>query len=137
MIKAHIVSFLLGGLAVSGATIMLNAQSSTQVYELRTYTAPAGKLDALEARFRDRTETLFKRHDIKVVGYWVPTDNKNNEVICIAEHKSQEDAAKNWAAFQADDEWKKIRAETEVGGSLTVKHPDSVYMRPLDFSKLR
>jgi hypothetical protein len=137
MTKSHIVSFLLGGLAVFGVTMVSNAQSSTHVYELRTYTAPAGKLDALEARFRDHTEAIFKKHNIKAIGYWVPIDNKNNEMIYIVDHKSKEDATKNWAAFQADDEWKKVRAESEAGGPLTTKAPDSVYMTPLDFSKLK
>jgi hypothetical protein len=137
MTKSHIVSFLLGGLVVFGVTMVSNAQSSAHAYELRTYTAPAGKLDALEARFRDHTEAIFRKHNIKAIGYWVPTDNKNNEMIYIVDHKSKEDATKNWAAFQADDEWKKVRAESEAGGPLTTKAPDSVYMTPLDFSKLK
>jgi len=137
MSKSHILSFLFGGLAVFGATLVSNAQSAPHVYELRTYTAPAGKLDALVARFRDHTETIFKRHDIKAIGYWIPQDNKNNQLIYIVDHKSKEDATKNWAAFQADDEWKKVRAESEAGGPLTTKAPDSVYMNPTDFSRLK
>ena len=139
MSKSHILSFHCGGLAVLGVTMVSqsNAQSSPHVYELRTYTATPGKLDALEARFRDHTEAIFKRHNIKAIGYWVPIDNKNNEMIYIVDHKSKEDATKNWAAFQADDEWKKVRAESEAGGPLTTKAPDSVYMTPLDFSKLK
>jgi hypothetical protein len=128
--KLHIVSFLCGGLAVLGLTMasQSNAQSSAHVYELRTYTAPAGKLDALEARFRD---------SLHAIGYWVPQDNKSNQLIYIVEHKSKEDATKNWAAFQADEEWKKVRAESEAGGPLTTKPPESVYMNPTDFSRLK
>jgi NIPSNAP len=137
--KLHIVSLLCGGLAVLGLTMasQSNAQSSAHVYELRTYTAPAGKLDALEARFRDHTEAIFKRHSLHAIGYWVPQDNKSNQLIYIVEHKSKEDATKNWAAFQADEEWKKVRAESEAGGPLTTKPPESVYMNPTDFSRLK
>jgi hypothetical protein len=139
MSKSHILSFLCGGLAVLGVTMVSqsNAQAPGHVYELRTYTAPAGKLDALEARFRDHTETIFKRHSLHAIGYWVPQDNKNNQLIYIVEHKSKEDATKNWAAFQADEEWKKVRAESEAGGPLTTKAPESVYMNPTDFSRLK
>jgi len=139
MNKSHIVSFLCGGLAVLGVTMISqsNAQSPNHVYELRTYTAPPGKLDALEARFRDHTEAIFKRHSLHAIGYWVPQDNKNNQFIYIVEHKSMDDAKKNWAAFQTDDEWKKVRAESEAGGPLTTKAPDSVYMNPTDFSRLK
>ena len=137
MSKSHIVSFLCGGLAVLGVTMIVNAQAPHHVYELRTYTAPPGKLDALEARFRDHTEAIFKRHGLVAIGYWVPQDNKNNQFIYIVDHKSKEDATKNWAAFQADDEWKKVRAESEANGPLTTKAPDSVYMDPTDFSRLK
>ena len=76
MTKSHILSFLCGGLAVLGVTMIVNAQAPHHVYELRTYTAPPGKLDALEARFRDHTEAIFKRHGLTAIGYWVPQDNK-------------------------------------------------------------
>jgi hypothetical protein len=136
MSKSHVLSFVLGGLLVFGITT-INAQAPHHVYELRTYTAPAGKLDDLLARFRDHTEAIFKRHNLHAIGYWVPEDNKNNQLIYILDHKSKEDATRNWAAFQADEEWKKVRAESEKGGPLTVKAPDSVYMDPTDFSRLK
>ena len=95
------------------------------------------KLDALEARFRDHTETIFKRHNLHAIGYWVPQDNKDNLLIYIVEHKSKEDATKNWAAFQADEEWKKVRAESEANGPLTTKAPDRIFMDPVDFSRMK
>ena len=138
-----LVSFLCGGLAVlrtsysPGSSASQTRNRPHHVYELRTYTAPPGKLDALEARFRDHTETIFKRHGLHAIGYWVPQDNKDNQFIYIVEHKSKDDATKNWAAFQADDEWKKVRAESEADGPLTTKPPESVYMNPTDFSRLK
>src|SRR5687768_15053191 len=33
-----------------------------RVFELRTYTAPEGKFDALKTRFRDHTVRLFEKH---------------------------------------------------------------------------
>jgi hypothetical protein len=137
MNKSHILSFLCGGLAVLAVTMGINAQAPHHVYELRTYTAPAGKLDALEARFRDHTEAIFKRHGLVTIGYWIPEDNKNNQFIYIVDHKSKADADKNWAAFQADPEWVKVKAESETGGPLTTKAPDRVFMDPTDFSRLK
>jgi hypothetical protein len=139
MTKSHVLSFFCGAIAALGLTMATSsdAQSSNHVYELRTYTAPAGRLDALIARFRDHTETIFKRHNLHAIGYWVPSDNKNNQLIYILEHKSQADADKNWAAFQADEEWKKVRAESEAAGPLTTKAPERVFMNPVDFSRLK
>jgi hypothetical protein len=138
MTKSNILSFFCGALAVLGLTMVAqsNAQSPAHVYELRTYHANPGKLDALVARFRDHTEAIFKRHDLKAIGYWVPEENKDNVLIYIVDHKSKAEATKNWAAFQNDDEWKKVRAESEANGALQSK-VDSVYMDPTDFSKLK
>jgi NIPSNAP len=54
--------------------------SCAEVYELRTYTTAEGKLDALNARFRDHTVRLFQKHGMESVGYWVPTDEKHADL---------------------------------------------------------
>lgn len=114
---------------------MLTA-ASTHVYELRTYHANPGKLPDLEARFRDHTIAIFNKHHMKSVAYWVPTDNKDNVLIYVLEHESQEEAMKNWAAFSADPEWQAVAKASEVNGKL-VDHVDRVFMAPTDFSAMK
>lgn len=113
-----------------------NGQSN-HVYELRTYHAIPGKLEALEARFRDHTDSLLRRHNMNVIGYWAPQNNPDNLLIYIVEHNSRDEAIENWAAFQADERWKKVRAESEAGGPLLARPPESVYMNPTDFSAMK
>jgi hypothetical protein len=135
---SHLISF------VGGASLMLliagvtrsEAQAPNHVYELRVYHANPGKLDALHKRFRDHTITIFNKHDMKSVGYWVPQDNKDNLLIYVLEHPSREAATKDWAAFNADPEWVKVKAESEKDGKL-VDHVDDTYMNPTDYSKLK
>jgi hypothetical protein len=43
---------------------------------------------------------------------------------------------KNWDAFQADPEWKKVKADSEVNGPL-VDHIDRYFMDPTGFSALK
>jgi hypothetical protein len=108
------------------------------VYELRTYTAAEGKLDAVNARFRDHTRGLFERHNMKSVGYWMPSEGPmaGKTLIYILEHPSREDATKNWAAFRADPEWVKVKAESEAGGPIVAK-TESVFMAPADYSAIK
>jgi hypothetical protein len=40
------------------------------IYELRTYHAHPGKLDALVDRFRDTTIGLLEKHGMGVAGFW-------------------------------------------------------------------
>ena len=114
------------------------AFAQNRVYELRTYTCHDGKLEALKARFRDHTIAIFKRHGMESIGYWVPQDpeKSKNTLIYILAHPSLEAAKKNWAAFQADPEWVKARAASEVDGPI-VQKTESVYMDPTEFSGLK
>jgi len=125
-----------GGVAMTfGLNTITESTAPQHVYELRMYHVNEGKLEALKARFGDHTDALFKRHNMKSVGYWVPEDSPNLFVY-VLEHPSRDEARKNWAAFQADPEWKKVKADSEVNGPL-VDHIDSYYMNPTSYSALK
>lgn len=114
------------------------AQAANRVYELRTYTAPEGKLPELQQRFRDHTLRIFEKHGMKNVGYWVPQDApaKDNTLIYIISHASRDAAKKSWADFGADPEWKKVAAESQVNGRI-LSGVVSVYMDPADYSPIK
>ena len=124
--------------AMFASTTTVHA-AGNRVYEIRTYTAPPGKLEALKARFRDHTIKIFNKYDMKSIGYWVPQDAplKENTLIYILSHESREAAAKSWAAFRVDPEWVKAKADSEKDGPLTTKTPDSLFVDPTDFSPLK
>ena len=128
------VGFALGSWNASSVTY---AQAG-KVYEMRTYTAPDGKLPLLQARFRDHTIRIFNKHNMKSVGYWVPQDSpsKDNTLIYIISHDSREAAKKNWANFMADPEWKKVAAESQVDGPIVAKVV-SVFMDATDYSPIK
>jgi hypothetical protein len=137
------VGFALGSwtpLSVASASSAADSAQSAanRVFELRTYTAPEGKLGDLNARFRNHTMRIFERHGMKNVGYWVPQDApaKDNTLIYIISHASREAAKKSWADFQADPEWKKVSAESQVNGRI-VSGLVSVFMEPTDYSPIK
>ncbi len=107
------------------------------IYELRIYYAHPGKLDALTARFALHTDTLIKRHGMNIIAYWMPRgENPKNILMYMVEHASEESAAASWAAFLADPEWKRVRAESEEDGAI-VASIDSFYMDQLDLATIR
>ena len=122
--------------AVLLGTFASSSPSFGDVFELRTYTTNEGKLDNLNARFRDHTVRLFKKHGIESVGYWVPTDGEKskNTLIYVIKHKSREAATASWQAFLADPEWRKVAAESQKDGQILAKRPESVYMQTTDYS---
>src|SRR5262245_38590636 len=108
---------------------------SPRVYELRTYTAVEGKLDALHARFRDHILGFFTKHGMKNVVYFKPMDAPLSQttMIYLLSHESREAAAKSWADFRNDPDWKKI---SEAGGPVASK-VESVFLQPTDYSPMK
>ena len=143
MFRRKLLSICLAAAAVMvGYSIMktepAKAASSGRVFEMRTYTTHPGKLDALNARFRDHTTRIFKKHGMENVGYWVPQDEPGhgNTLVYIIAHKSREAAKASWDAFRADPEWKKVAAESEANGKIVAK-VESVFMDPVDYSPIK
>src|SRR3954470_14193838 len=97
------------------------ADADTRVFEMRTYHAAPGKLDALNARFRNHTVALFEKHGITNIGYWTPIENPDNLLIYILAYPSREARDTSWKEFAADEDWKKAKTESEVNGKLVSK----------------
>jgi NIPSNAP len=114
------------------------APTMNRIFEIRTYTAEDGKLDALNARFRDHTVQLFEKHGMQVIGFWIPTDEPRakNTLIYILAHPSREAAKQHWEEFQNDPEWQKVKADSEADGKLVTK-VESVFVNPTDYSPLK
>ena len=121
-----------------GQTTESRAEGKNRVFELRTYTANEGKLQALHARFRLHTVELFKKHGMTNVGYWSPKDAPldENTLVYLLAYPSREAATKSWESFRNDPVWKKVKQESEANGEL-VKKVDSVYMDPTDYSAMK
>ncbi|MCR9259478.1 MAG: NIPSNAP family protein [Pseudomonadaceae bacterium] len=102
------------------------------LYEMRTYTANEGKLDALHERFRNHTMSIFEKHGMQNVGYWVPADTPDTLIYIIA-HKDAESAQDSWQAFVADPQWQDVYAKSIADGRL-VKNIVNVFMTKTDYS---
>ena len=138
MIKALLISLFAVGTATAQADAdpfaKIKDVPDTRIYELRTYHAPEGKLDALLTRFRDHTCKLFAKHGMTNVGYWVPVENPDNLLIYLMAYPDKETRDASWKAFMSDPAWKKAQSESEVDGRL-VEKVDQIFMTPTDFSE--
>ena len=113
-------------------------KEKTRVFEIRTYTTLPGRLDALNARFRDHTLRLFEKHGITNVGYWVPTDEpkSQNTLVYVLAHDSREAAKASFESFGKDPEWQKAREASEADGKI-VEKIESVFVAPTDYSPMK
>jgi len=136
-----VLSFAAGAL-LAGRLMHLRSVSadSNHVFELMVYHTMPGKAPALESIFRDLSK-LQQTHDLKVVGYWVPTEDSEwkNTFVYLISHASREDGEANWKALHADPAFPPYRKAAEpliekVNNEFRV---DEVYMRPSDFSSMK
>lgn len=134
----------IGVLGLSLATVLqthfspglINAAESkpdTRLYELRTYYAMPGKLEALNARFRNHTCKLFEKHGMVNLGYWVPIENKDQKLIYVIAHADRAARDASFKAFGNDPEWKKVQKETTANGEI-VQKVESILMSATDYS---
>jgi hypothetical protein len=127
--KGTLVMTVVLGLAAVAAA----AERDTRVFEMRTYWAPAGKLDAMNARFREHTLKLFEKHGMVNIGYWMPIDNPDNMMMYLLAYPSREARDASWKAFLADPAWHEVRKTTEADGKI-VEKIESVLLNATDYS---
>lgn len=87
-----------------------------RLYELRTYHAAPGKLDALLTRFRDHTMAPFKKHGITNLAYFQLTPDQpdaENTLFYFIAHKDKAAATKSWDESRADPEWIEAKMASE------------------------
>ncbi len=107
------------------------------IYEYRVYEAAPGKLEALNARFRNHTLEIFERHGIKNVGYWTANaGDYSDRLIYIVAFEDVGQRERAWASFRADPEWNRVRAESEADGPLVARVFNSL-LSPTDYSPLQ
>ncbi|HEY3325314.1 MAG TPA: NIPSNAP family protein [Planctomycetota bacterium] len=118
---------------LSAFALAADAPKDTRFFEMRTYYAAEGKLDALNARFRNHTCKLFEKHGMTNIGYWMPLDNPDRKLIYVLAYPSREAREKSWKDFMADPDWQAVVKESEKDGKLLAKI-ESLYLNATDFS---
>ncbi|MFM7250115.1 MAG: NIPSNAP family protein [Planctomycetaceae bacterium] len=110
------------------------AGADTRLYEMRTYWAPEGKLDALHARFRDHTTKLFAKHGMTNVGYFVPAGaNPERKLVYFLAYADRAARDASWKAFLDDPDWKAAHAASEKEGPL-VSRITETFLVTTDYS---
>jgi len=124
-----------GLLAAVAPALADEKKMDSRLFELRIYTAPEGKLDALHARFRDHTMKLFDKHGMTNIGYWVPIDSKENKLYYVIAHKDEAARAASFKAFGSDPAWQTAYKASEKDGPLTTKGGvQSILLTATDYS---
>ena len=122
-----------------GAGIFYSTSAQNQkVFELRTYQATPGNLGNLHARFRDHTIRIFRKHGMEIVGFWSPTSEEERDdiLVYLLAHDSQDAADASWQAFGSDPEWASVAEESNKNGQI-LAGVERKYMVATDYSPMK
>lgn len=111
------ISLIVG---LGAGTFYSTSAQNQKVFELRTYQATPGNLGNLHARFRDHTIRIFRKHGMEIVGFWSPTSEEERDdiLVYLLAHDSQDAADASWQAFGADPEWASVAEESNKNGQI-------------------
>lgn len=123
--------------------LAISEASPPRLFELRTYSASEGRLERLDARFRDHTIRLFEKHGMQNIAYFHPIEEAGGAgtaLIYLLAHESREARDASFKEFASDPDWQSVRreSEAEAGGPLTL--PGGVrsqLLTPTDFSMFK
>ncbi len=108
------------------------------VIQMRTYHLFEGKVPNIQARFRDHTQALFAKQDLRNYPYWmtVEKDGTQPKLVYLLGAKDQASFDAGFQAFVKDPAWLKARDESEASGKI-VEKVDAVMFKTLPFSPLK
>ncbi|WP_286885823.1 NIPSNAP family protein [Aneurinibacillus sp. UBA3580] len=105
------------------------------IFELRKYTAMPGKMPDLLKRFENHTLRLFKKHDMNIAGFWCAEidDNSADEIFYLLTFKDRNHLETSWNQFFTDEEWIKVKKESEQNGPLVAGVKSTILRTPAFF----
>ena len=103
------------------------------IYELKSYKATDGNIDALKTRFTEKTMPIFKRLGIEVTHCWDNLEDPNifSYLVRFSSKEAERDA---WGAFATDEEWKSVKAESEKDSGPLLASQSTLYLSSTHFS---
>ena len=103
------------------------SRADSTCYELRIYRCFEGRVPALQKRFQEHTLSLFKKHGIRSIGYWLPLHGEPNTLYYIIAYPDRRSRDSMWNAFAQSAEWLEVKRRSEEDGRI-VDQVTSLFM---------
>lgn len=115
------------------------SQSASRIFELRTYESNNAKAAQRKIRmFNEGEAAIFERLGMAPVFFGETLVGRNlPNLIYMLSFESMAARDRLWAAFGADPEWKKLRAQPGYADAEIVSNISNAILHPMDFSPIR
>jgi hypothetical protein len=104
------------------------------IYELREYVAAPGAAERLHRRFADATLDLLARHGLRPLGFWQDREDPGR-INYLLRFADEDERASAWAAFQDDEDWQRVKRESEADGPVVAEQISRVLVVPGYFNE--
>lgn len=100
------------------------------IYEMRLYSVAPGRMADVHARFGEHLPALFDKHGVNCVGRWSALAGPDApRFVYLLAYRDYAHREATWAGFYQDDEWWRVRAETNAGHEMVERH-DLYFLKP-------
>ena len=107
------------------------------IYELRIYRTMPGRMPDLLARFEHHTLKIWERLGIRQAGFWTTVVGESaGDLTYFLAWESMAEREQKWGAFMKDEEWRRVRTETERDGPINW-NVSNQFLAPTKFSSVR
>lgn len=106
------------------------------IYEERVYEIPNQVRKAFHERFEQHAMRIMQKHGFKFVGCWDEVIGDMQNFVYILSWDDMNSRQSAWTAFNADEEWTRIKKESaEQHGQLVAKTSNRI-LAPTKYSPL-
>ncbi|MGL6073739.1 MAG: NIPSNAP family protein [Fimbriiglobus sp.] len=102
------------------------------VFELRVYEVNEGKLTELSKAFEETLSKVMVKHGMKTIGFFVPTDAKEQKFYVLLHHKDRDAREASWKAMRADEGFTTTVAAMRK--NEVIKKYDEILLETTDYS---
>ena len=106
------------------------------LYEMRTYEVVPGRMPQMHARFANHTLGFFRKHGIRVVGFWEAAIGTSNVLHYLLSWDDLGHRERAWSAFQSDPEWPGVRDESQRDGPIVARVRNEIW-QPTAYSPMK
>lgn len=105
------------------------------IHQLRIYEIFDHNKAAFHDRFRDHAQRIMKMYGFSIKAMWESRNKNRTEFVYLLEWPDEKTMHTSWQKFWADEEWKKIKKETNAkNGDLVGVIEDHVLL-PTSYSQ--
>jgi len=104
------------------------------INQLRIYDVPPHNRTPFLDRFRDHAARLMADHGFRIQAMWTEEAEGRLRFVYLLTWTDRQEMDAAWAAFMANDEWARIKADTAAQHGDMVLEIEDIVLTATDFS---